>query len=209
VGTVARIIKKINLPDGGVNIFISTLKRFRIRKVVSEREPMVAIVDYSRGHRGRHLRGQGPNSGPDRRDEGDIGEQSPLLGGDAPQHGQIDHPARSPTSSRASQIEKREQQRILEIQNVRQRMEQVLVFIKKEQELLRVQKKIQGEINDRIEKNQREYFLREELKTIKEELGMTTDAKGADYQKFKERIDALKFEGRSRKPSRASSRNFP
>ncbi|HOT62098.1 MAG TPA: endopeptidase La, partial [Treponemataceae bacterium] len=92
-------------------------------------------------------------------------------------------------------IEKREQQRILEIQNVRQRMEQVLVFIKKEQELLRVQKKIQGEINDRIEKNQREYFLREELKTIKEELGMTTDAKGADYQKFKERIDALKFEG--------------
>ncbi|HOT63759.1 MAG TPA: LON peptidase substrate-binding domain-containing protein, partial [Treponemataceae bacterium] len=46
VGTVARIIKKINLPDGGVNIFISTLKRFRIRKVVSEREPMVAIVDY-------------------------------------------------------------------------------------------------------------------------------------------------------------------
>ncbi|MCI6663364.1 MAG: LON peptidase substrate-binding domain-containing protein, partial [Spirochaetia bacterium] len=46
VGTVARIIKKINLPDGGVNIFISTIKRFRIRKVLSQREPMVAVVEY-------------------------------------------------------------------------------------------------------------------------------------------------------------------
>src|SRR5215510_5943758 len=32
VGTVAKIVKKINLPDGGLNIFISTLKRFRIKK---------------------------------------------------------------------------------------------------------------------------------------------------------------------------------
>src|SRR5690606_23137853 len=88
-----------------------------------------------------------------------------------------------------------DQQRVLEIQNVRQRMELVLVFIKKEQELLRVQKKIQHEINNRIEKNQREYFLREELKTIKEELGMTTDAKSSEFQNFKEKIDELKFTG--------------
>ena len=46
VGTVARIIKKINLPDGGVNVFISTLKRYRVRKTVNERNPMIAIVDY-------------------------------------------------------------------------------------------------------------------------------------------------------------------
>ena len=108
----------------------------------------------------------------------------------------IDHPGKiADFIASILNIEKQDQQRILEIQNVRQRMEQVLVFIKKEQELLRVQKKIQNEINNRIEKNQREYFLREELKTIKEELGMTTDAKSSDYQKFKEKIDALKFEG--------------
>ena len=46
VGTVARIIKKINLPDGGVNVFISTIKRFKIRKVLNEKEPMAVIVDY-------------------------------------------------------------------------------------------------------------------------------------------------------------------
>ena len=47
VGTVAKILKRINLPDGGMNVFVSTLKRFRIRKKLStEQGPMVAAVDY-------------------------------------------------------------------------------------------------------------------------------------------------------------------
>ena len=71
----------------------------------------------------------------------------------------------------------------------------MLVFIKKEQELLRIQKKIQKEINEKIEKSQREYFLKEELKAIKGELGMTTDAKSSEYQRFKDKVDELKFEG--------------
>jgi ATP-dependent Lon protease len=79
--------------------------------------------------------------------------------------------------------------------DIRQRMEQVLVHIKKEQELLKIQKKISLQINEKIEKNQREYFLREELKAIKKELGITTDAKGSDYQKFKEIIEGFSFQG--------------
>ncbi len=74
-------------------------------------------------------------------------------------------------------------------------MEQVLIFIKKEQELLRIQKKIQREINEKIEKSQRDYFLKEELKAIKTELGMTTDAKSSEYARFKEKLDSFKFEG--------------
>jgi len=46
VGTAARIIKKINLPDGGVNIFISTIRRFRIQKTLNHESPMVVDVDY-------------------------------------------------------------------------------------------------------------------------------------------------------------------
>ena len=74
-------------------------------------------------------------------------------------------------------------------------MEQVLVFIKKEQELLKVQKKIQNEINDRVEKSQREYFLREEMKSIQEELGENAEGKETDYQKYKKRIAEFKFTG--------------
>jgi len=46
VGTVAKIVKKINLPDGGVNIFISTLKRFKIKKTLHPMNPIVAAVGY-------------------------------------------------------------------------------------------------------------------------------------------------------------------
>ncbi len=196
VGTVARIIKKINLPDGGVNIFISTLKRFRIRKLVNERNPMVAIVDYLEDEEDntfevkaltRALIGEMK----------EVSENNPLFSEEMRLNMiNIDHPGKiADFIASILNIEKQDQQRILELQNVRQRMEQVLVFIKKEQELLRVQKKIQTEINGRIEKNQRDYFLREELKAIKEELGITTDAKSSDYQKFKEKIDSYKFEG--------------
>ncbi len=196
VGTVARVIKKINLPDGGVNVFISTLKRFRIRKQVSERAPMIAIVDYLDDEESdtfevkaltRALIGEMK----------EISENNPLFSEEMRLNMiNIDHPGKiADFIASILNIDKKDQQHILEVQNVRQRMEKVLVFIKKEQELLKVQKKIQNEINGRIEKNQREYFLREELKAIKEELGMTTDAKSSEYQKFKERFDALKFEG--------------
>ena len=74
-------------------------------------------------------------------------------------------------------------------------MEMVLVYIKKEHELAKIQKRIAGEINEKIEKSQRDYFLREELKAIKKELGEPTDARSSEYQKFKEAIDAFAFEG--------------
>ena len=46
VGTVARIIKKMNLPDGGLNVFISTIKRFSIKRILSNSNPIVAAVEY-------------------------------------------------------------------------------------------------------------------------------------------------------------------
>ena len=46
VGTVARILKKVNMPDGGINIFISTVKRFKIRKALHNSTPMAAAVEY-------------------------------------------------------------------------------------------------------------------------------------------------------------------
>ncbi|ULQ59397.1 endopeptidase La [Brucepastera parasyntrophica] len=199
VGTVARVIKKINLPDGGLNVFVSTLKRFRIRKTVSERDPMLAIIDYLDDEEDdtfevkaltRALIGEMK----------ELSENNPLFSEEMRLNMvNIDHPGKiADFIASILNIDKHDQQRILEITNVRQRMEQVLVYIKKEQELLRVQKKIQSEINNRIEKNQREYFLREELKTIKEELGITTDAKTSDYQKFKDKIDSFNFEGETK-----------
>jgi ATP-dependent Lon protease len=196
VGTAAKIVKKINLPDGGVNTFISTLRRFRIKKALHAANPIVAAVEY--------LDDEDDNTSEVKAltralisEMKQISENNPLFSEEMRLNMiNIDHPGKiADFIASILNIDKAEQQKILEILNVRRRMEQVLVFIKKEQELLRIQKKIQKEINEKIEKSQRDYFLKEELKAIKGELGMTTDAKSSDYQRFKEKFDAFKFEG--------------
>lgn len=196
VGTVARIMKKINLPDGGVNIFISTIKRFRIKKVLNERLPMAAAVEYLEDEEDDTIEVKALTRALISEMK-EVSENNPLFSEEMRLNMiNIDHPGKiADFIASILNIDRHEQQKVLEMMNVRQRMEQVLVYIKKEQELLRIQKKIQNELNEHIEKQQREYFLKEELKAIKEELGMTTDAKSSDYQKFKEKIDALQFSG--------------
>ena len=192
VGTVAKIVKKINLPDGGINIFISTLKRFRIKKTLNASNPIVGAVEY--------LEDEEDDTSEVKAltralisEMKQVSENNPLFSEEMRLNMiNIDHPGKiADFIASILNIDKTEQQRILEITNVRKRMEQVLIFIKKEQELLKIQKKIQKEINEKIEKSQRDYFLREELKAIKNELGMTTDAKSSEYQKFKEKFSQL------------------
>ena len=196
VGTAAKIVKKINLPDGGVNVFISTIKRFKVKKTLSEAEPIIAAVEY--------MEDQDDNTSEVKAltralisEMKQISENNPLFSEEMRLNMiNIDHPGKiADFIASILNIDKTEQQKILEILNVRKRMEQVLVFIKKEQELLRIQKKIQREINEKIEKSQRDYFLKEELKAIKTELGMTTDSKSSEYQRFKDKLDTFNFEG--------------
>lgn len=196
VGTVARIIKKINLPDGGLNVFISTVKRFSIKKIIGKTKPLTALVEYIDDEESDSFEVKALTRTLITEMK-EISENNPLFSEEMRLNMvNIDHPGKiADFITSILNIEKDDQQRILEITNVRHRMETVLVFIKKEQELLRIQKRIQSEINEKVEKNQREYFLREELKSIKEELGMTTDAKSSDYKKFSEIIGSFNFTG--------------
>ena len=196
VGTAARIIKKINLPDGGLNVFVSTIKRFKIRKCLSSKNPVVAAVEYLDEEEDDTFEVKALTRALISEMK-EISENNPLFSEEMRLNMvNIDHPGKiADFAASILNIDKSEQQKVLEEINVRVRMEQVLVFIKKEQELLRIQKKIQNELNERIEKNQREYFLREEMKSIQDELGIGADGEGNDYTKFKSKIESFNFEG--------------
>ena len=196
VGTVARILKKVNLPDGGINIFISTVKRFKIRKVLHNSAPVAAAVEYLEEEEADTFEVKALTRAL-LSEMKEVSENNPLFSEEMRLNMvNIDNPGKiADFIASILNVDKVEQQKILETLNVRSRMEQVLIFIKKEQELLRVQKKIQRELNDRVEKNQREYFLREELKSIQEELGETIGGDATDYQKFKKAIEELKLSG--------------
>ncbi|WP_256729325.1 endopeptidase La [Treponema parvum] len=196
VGTAARIIKKINLPDGGLNVFISTVKRFKIRKALKSSSPIIAAVDYLNDEEDDTFEVKALTRALISEMK-EVSENNPLFSEEMRLNMvNIDHPGKiADFIASILNIDKTEQQKVLELLNVRRRMEQVLVYIKKEQELLRIQKKIQNELNERVEKNQREYFLREELRSIQEELGTDADGNGTDYQKFKDKIAKFNFEG--------------
>ncbi len=196
VGTVAKIIKRIKLPDGGMNIFISTLKRFQVKEFHSGGKYIVADVTYlddiednptelkawtrqlitetKKLSRGNPL----------------FTEEMRLNMVNIDQSGKM-----ADFIASIINIDRRGQQRILETLNVRRRMERVLVHIKKEQEVLKMQEQIQSRVNAKLEKNQREYFLREELKHIQQELGLTSDPRTAVFEKIKKKIGELKLEG--------------
>ena len=196
VGTAARIIKKINLPDGGINVFISTIKRFRIRKPLHSSSPIIAAVEYLEDEEDDTFEVKALTRALISEMK-EVSENNPLFSEEMRLNMvNIDHPGKiADFIASILNIEKTEQQKVLEMLNVRQRMEQVLVYIKKEQELLRVQKKIQNELNEKVEKNQREYFLREEMRSIQEELGTDAEGNETDYIKFKKKIESFHFEG--------------
>ena len=196
VGTAAKIIKKINLPDGGLHVFVSTIKRFKIRKTLHVSAPIVCAVDYLEDEEDDTFEVKALTRAL-LSEMREITENNPLFSEEMRLNMvNIDQPGKiADFIASILNIEKKEQQAVLEILNVRHRMEKVLVFIKKEQELLRVQKKIQREVNEKVEKNQREYFLREQLKTIQEELGTDSEGNATDYQKYREKITNLNFSG--------------
>ena len=90
-------------------------------------------------------------------------------------------------------------QEILETLKVQRRMEKVLVLIRKEQEVARLQGEINAEVNRKISKHQREFFLREQLKVIQKELGISKDDRTAEIEQFEARIESLEIPEAARK----------
>ncbi|MCX7678727.1 MAG: endopeptidase La, partial [Spirochaetes bacterium] len=95
--------------------------------------------------------------------------------------------------------EPQELQDILETFDVKKRVEKVLQLLKKELELSKLREKITKQIDENIAKSQKEFFLRQQLKEIKKELGLEKDEKTSEVEKFQERASKLKFSEEAKK----------
>ena len=92
-----------------------------------------------------------------------------------------------------------EAQDFIETLVVKKRFAKLLVYLKREKEVSDIQKKITDEVNDKVNKHQKEYFLREQLKVIRNELGMDEDDKAKDIKKFKDLIEKAKMSEEAQK----------
>lgn len=89
--------------------------------------------------------------------------------------------------------EGKKQQEILEAVDLFDRSKKLLILLKEELELSKLQQEIQNQIKEKVSKNQREFFLREQLKVIKKELGLEKDARTAGIEAFEKKIKSLNF----------------
>ena len=82
-------------------------------------------------------------------------------------------------------------QEILDTLPLRSRMEKVLGLLRKEREVAELQGQISSQVNEKVSDQQREFFLREQLKIIQKELGISKDDRTSDEEMFTERLQDL------------------
>jgi ATP-dependent Lon protease len=90
------------------------------------------------------------------------------------------------------------QQKILEAVHVRERLQKVLVLLQKEINISKLQNKISRKIEEKLSNQQREFFLREQLKAIKKELGIEKEGKDSEVERFQKRLADLTFTDEAR-----------
>ena len=80
---------------------------------------------------------------------------------------------------------------MLETLPLTQRMTKVLELLKREKEVATLQGQISTQVNEKVSANQREFFLREQMKVIEKELGISKDDNTSDLERFQQRLEQL------------------
>jgi ATP-dependent Lon protease len=194
VGVLCKIVKKLKLPDGSVNILVHGLKRYRVMNFVAEKKMLLAKIEvfddifiqddeldaYTRSviNQVKKLSEINPY----------FNEEMKLAMLNSPSPGTL-----ADLVAFALSLDVPEAQDFIETLVVKKRFAKLLIYLKREQDVADLQKKITDEVNDKVNKYQREYYLKEQLKIIRSELGMDEDDKAKDIKKIKEAIDEIEM----------------
>lgn len=188
-GTIAQILKVFDMPDGSKSAIVQGLDRIGIdtwleekpyfRAVVKQVEEQYDEEDIEIEELQSNLRNIYQN----------LIKRAPYL---MEEHqsmlSNIQHPARLVDRAVGNlDVSNAEKQEILEELGVRDRLEKTTVLINREIQRLELGEKIQTEVQGEISKTQREYYLREQLKAIKKELG--EDEGPMEIREIQEKID--------------------
>ncbi|AJA90083.1 Lon protease [Borreliella chilensis] len=197
VGVTGKVIKKINLPDGGYNIFVSTFDRIKFVKVVLNDKFPIIEIDYLKQIpvRKDDIQSKAVYSSILLRTKEIFSHRKmpevQLNMVNIEDKGKLCDIVASTISS-----SKNDHQIVLETLSVKDRLKKVLELIYEELNLIEIQNKIARGIQERLEKQQKEFFLKEQLKAIKAELGIG-DKKNSDLAKLKAKLKALELKGES------------
>lgn len=195
VGVVVKVFKKLNLPDGGLNLLINSIKRYKIIRftttdTVIRAEPLYIENSFQGDKDSKEIKAYTRALLSEVKT---LSENNPLFTEEMRlTMVNVDDPGKlSDFVTSMINADRASQQEILETFDVQDRLEKVLLLLQKESEITKIQQKIQGSINAKVQKQQRDFFLKEQLKEIKKELGYDTDPKQRDIEKYKKALEEL------------------
>ena len=194
VGVLCKVVKRLKLPDGSVNILVHGVKRYRASKIIQETPLLTAKFEvfddileedeeldaYTRSVINQVKKLSEINAY--------FNEEMKLAMINSPSPGAL-----ADLVAFALSLDIPEAQDFLETLIVKKRFGKLLVYLRREKDVADIQKKISDEVNDKVNKYQREYFLREQLKVIKTELGMEEDDKARDMNKIRDKPNGIPF----------------
>ncbi len=178
VGTVAKIVKQIKMPDGGTTIIIQGKSRFSIQAIVAE-------TPYFKARIQKLEEDELPKDGDFDAyvsNIKDLATEIIQLSPNIPTEASIilkniENPSfliHFVSSNLNTEIG--EKQRLLEINNIRERADILMQLLQKELQFAELKNKVTTKTRTELDKQQREYFLQQQLKSIKEELGGDSNA---------------------------------
>ena len=194
IGTVARIIKMLKMPDGSNTVILQGINRFKIAEILTEDPYITAridnLVDIEPAKDNAEYKATVSSIK-------DMAEQIIKLSPNIPSEAaivlkNIDNPnflVHFISSNLNSTLQ--DKQKLLEMDDIAERAQMVLKFMQNELQMLELKNQIQNKVRSDIEKQQRDYFLNQQLRTIQEELG--ADGPNKDIDRLKEAASKKKW----------------
>ena len=197
-GTLANIMKVFDMPDGSKSAIVQGLDRVKIDTKVDHDKYLKAMINRNMEivEYGSELDTMTANLHTIFRQLIDIApylsdEQADILTS-------IQNPGKlADKAISLINIPIREKQEILASIDVKKRLEKTIVIITREIQRIELGEKIQSDVQDEISKSQREYYLREQMKAIKKELG--EDESTVELKELEDKIKAVKMPEESQK----------
>jgi len=192
IGTAVRVLKLQQAPDGRVQALLQGIQRFQIIKTAVVNKHLQAQVAYLEDSADAEDDQQKALALAIMNTMRELIKHNPVFSeeikmflsrADWRDAGNLADFAASMTSSSREEL-----QDVLEAVALKPRLEKVLFLLRKELDINELKEKITHQIEEKISKQQREFFLREQLKAIKAELGLEKDDKTEEIDKYQQRL---------------------
>jgi ATP-dependent Lon protease len=202
VGTVARM-HQLARNDGRLQFVAQGMKRFRITQWLSMIPPYVACVEYLDDSDFVNTEELRAYSMAVINTLKELMPLNPLYSEELKFFlSRFNTNDPSPLADFAANLttaSKKDLQDVLATAPILERMKKVIVLIKKELEVAKLQSKIRQKVEERMSEQQRQFFLREQLKIIQKELGLSKDDRTADVERFRGRLEHRQLPEQARK----------